>query len=76
MNIKPYFNEKSMGTFGPGRKALIGVLSTSLLLASGAAWAAAVAVPIAAGTVGQMNLWQEAAKGKPLWTPSSKTLGL
>lgn len=77
MNIKDYFNSKSIGRNGPGKYALLGAMTCAVLLYAGTTPAIIALLPTIAYTVGKVNKWQEAAKGKAIWKPKvSDTFGL
>lgn len=76
MSLKNYFNKKSFGPFGHGKQAVVGMLISTGLLASGFAPVIAAGVVTSIVTCGQINEWQKEATGKHIWKPKIPGLGL
>lgn len=76
MNIKSYFNKESFVPSGPATKAIFCAVSAGLLLSAGTVPLVALGVGMVALTAGQVNRWQAAATGAPLWKPVTGHFGL
>ncbi|MDJ1007369.1 MAG: hypothetical protein QNJ13_06035 [Paracoccaceae bacterium] len=76
MNIKDYFNRSSFGKSGPGWNATMGAALSVFMLSTGSLPFAAFGLVMAGYTAGQVNRWQNAAKGQPIWKPRFEALGL
>jgi len=77
MKLNNYFNKKSFSTFGHGGNTVKNAFVTGLLIMPATPGYAVLAGVMALAALGQANLWQEEATGKPLWKPKViKHLGL
>lgn len=76
MKLGKYFNQQCFEGSGPGLTSIFGAVSAGMLLSSSSTPLIILGVVTSAYTAGQVNMWQRAVTGKPIWEPKLGIFGI